>query len=66
MKQEARARHESLDHLFKYYPYGILECCFYHCVELRGRVFMSVANLVQAYILQPEQPTFHVDYFGNY
>ena len=63
MKGVARARHETVNRLFK--NWGILERRFRHRVDLHGRVFVAVANLVQA-SLQLEEPTFQVNYYDNY
>jgi len=63
MKAAARARHENVNRLFKYW--GILERTFRHRVDLHGKVFLAVANLVQASILL-EQPSFEVYYYDNY
>ena len=62
MKAVARARHETVNRLFKHY--GILERTFRHRVELHGKVFLAVANLVQASIML-EQPLFDVGYYDN-
>jgi hypothetical protein len=62
MKQAARCRHEAVNRLFKHW--GILERRFRHQVQLHGRVFMAIANLVQASIILGE-PSFQVDYYDN-
>jgi hypothetical protein len=62
MKAEARARHETVNGRFK--QFGVLERRFRHKIHLHGKVFMAVANLVQAAI-QGQHPTFQVDYYDN-
>lgn len=59
MKADARARHETINGMFK--QFGVLERCFRHRVSLHGKVFLAVANLVQATI-QLEHTPFQVDY----
>jgi hypothetical protein len=60
MKAVARARHETVNRLFKHF--GILERRFRHRVTLHGRVFLAVSNIVQASI-QLEEPIFDVEYY---
>ena len=62
MKAVARARHETVNRLFK--NYGILRQTFRHSKEDHGRVFLAVANIAQAQ-LQIEEPSFSVTYNDN-
>lgn len=62
MKARARARHEAVNGRLK--QFAILERRFRHNVQLHGKVFMAVANVVQAAI-QLEQPPFQVDYYDQ-
>ena len=64
MKGVARARHENINQHLK--QFGILERRFRHDLKLHHKVFMAVANIVQASIQLGDQPPFHVEYFDNY
>ena len=63
MKAVARARHETINGLFK--DFHVLKDCFHHHRTKHGRVFTAVANIIQAK-LQLENPTFQVNYDDNY
>jgi len=61
MKARARARHESINALFK--QYAILRDCYRHDQDTHACVFKAVANLVQAKIMY-KGATFQVEYNG--
>jgi len=63
MKAVARARHETINGLFK--QFHCLRDCFRHHRTKHGRVFYAVANIVQA-MIKIENPTFQINYDDNY
>ena len=63
MKAVARARHERINALLK--AFHVLGHCFRHHRTKHGRVFLAVANVVQASIQIYGVP-FHVAYDDNH
>ena len=58
-----RARHETINHIFK--TYNILHRTFRHAKTLHARVFTAVANLVQLHLEYEEDGCWGVQYFND-
>ena len=56
----ARARHETANRRFK--CFGVLSQIYRHELELHGRVFRAVANIVQVTIKYNLNPLFSIEY----
>jgi len=63
MKQNSRARHETINRMFK--EWSVLKNRFRYSVQKHGIVFGAVANIIQLCIEQGARQPFMVDYNDN-
>jgi hypothetical protein len=62
MKSDARARHETVNGLFKHW--SILERRFRHETILHTKVYHAIVNVTQ-FLIETNEPLFEVDYYDG-